>query len=89
MGGVGPLVSLHLDISEDHVLDGDGEPGHLPGDVSLPAAPGFRQVLQDGLHWLEIKVVIKMEIVEVLPVDEQVEHVVALPAHLQPGLHPV
>ena len=30
-----------------------------------------------------------MEVVEVLAVDEEVEHVVPLLAHLQPRLHPV
>lgn len=30
-----------------------------------------------------------MQVVEVLSVNEQVQHVVALPAHLQPDLHPV
>lgn len=30
-----------------------------------------------------------MQIVEVLPVDQKVQHVVALSAHLQPGLHPI
>lgn len=30
-----------------------------------------------------------MQVVEVLSVNEQVQHVVALPAHLQSDLHPV
>lgn len=30
-----------------------------------------------------------MQIVEVLAMDEQIQHVVALAAHLQAGLHPV
>lgn len=30
-----------------------------------------------------------MQVVEILSVNEQVEHVVALPAHLQSDLHPV
>ena len=48
MRGVGPPVRLHLDVSEDHVLDGDGQTGNLPGDVGLPAPPGLGQVLEDG-----------------------------------------
>lgn len=42
-----------------------------------------------GLDGLEVEVVIQMQVVEVLSVNEQVQHVVALPAHLQPDLHPV
>jgi len=30
-----------------------------------------------------------MEVVEVLAVDQKVQHVVALPTHLQSNLHPV
>lgn len=33
-------------------------------------------------HWLQVKVVIQMQIVEVLTVDQQVEHVVALATDL-------
>ena len=41
------------------------------------------------LDWLQVEVVVKMQIVQVLPVDEQVEHVVALTTHLETCLHPV
>ena len=41
------------------------------------------------LDRLQVKVVVQVEIVEVLAADEQVEHVVTLPAHLQPHLDPV
>lgn len=41
------------------------------------------------LHRFQVEVVVQMQVVEVLTVDEQIEHVVALPAHLQPHLHPV
>lgn len=42
-----------------------------------------------GFDRLQVEVVVKVEVVEVLAVDEEVEHVVALSAHLQPHLHPV
>lgn len=42
-----------------------------------------------GLYGLEIEVVVKMQVVEVLTMDEQVEHVVTLSTHLQSRLHPV
>mmetsp|Transcript_2747 Transcript_2747/g.4977 ORF Transcript_2747/g.4977 Transcript_2747/m.4977 type:complete len:318 (+) Transcript_2747:225-1178(+) len=38
---------------------------------------------------LEIKVVIQVEIIQLLTIDEQVEHVVTLPTNLQPHLHPI
>lgn len=41
------------------------------------------------LHRLQVEVVVQMQVVEVLTVDEQVEHVVALPAHLQPDFNPI
>eukprot|EP00951_Prasinocladus_malaysianus_P049174 scaffold666802_cov55-Prasinocladus_malaysianus.AAC.1 len=41
------------------------------------------------LDGLEVEVVVQVQVVEVLAVDEQVEHVVALAAHLQARLHPV
>lgn len=43
----------------------------------------------EGLDRLEVEVVVQVEIVEVLAVDQQIEHVVALAANLQPHLHPV
>mmetsp|Transcript_13659 Transcript_13659/g.18096 ORF Transcript_13659/g.18096 Transcript_13659/m.18096 type:complete len:218 (-) Transcript_13659:2714-3367(-) len=48
MRNVGPPVRLRLDVPQDHVFDRRGQPGHFPGDVGFPAAPGFRQVLEDG-----------------------------------------
>ena len=43
----------------------------------------------ESLDRLEVKVIVEVKVVEVLAVDEQVEHVVALPADLQPDLDPV
>lgn len=41
------------------------------------------------LDRLQVEVVVQMQVVEVLTVDQQIEHVVALSAHLQPYFHPV
>lgn len=41
------------------------------------------------LHRLQVEVVVKMQVVEILTVDKQIEHVVALSANLQPHLNPV
>lgn len=43
----------------------------------------------EGLDRLEVEVVIQVQVVEVLAVNEQVQHVVSLSAHLQAHLHPV
>lgn len=34
------------------------------------------------LHWFKIEIVIEMQEVEILPMDQEVQHVVALSAHL-------
>lgn len=41
------------------------------------------------LDRLQVEVVVKMQVVEVLTMDQQIEHVVALSANLQAHLHPV
>mmetsp|Transcript_6179 Transcript_6179/g.20144 ORF Transcript_6179/g.20144 Transcript_6179/m.20144 type:complete len:665 (-) Transcript_6179:1552-3546(-) len=46
---VRPPIGLGLDVPEDHVLHGRRQPRHLPRNVRLPAAPGFREVLEDRL----------------------------------------
>ena len=38
---------------------------------------------------LKVEVIVEMQVVHVLAVDEQVEHVVTLTANLQPRLYPV
>lgn len=35
-----------------------------------------------GLDWLQVKVVVQMKVVEILTVDQKVEHVVTLATHL-------
>lgn len=60
----------------------------------------FSSKQQVGLRWrfylcgqrldrLQVEVVVEMQVVEVLTVDKQIEHVVALPANLQTHFHPV
>lgn len=38
---------------------------------------------------LEIEVIVQMQVVEVFAVNQEVEHVVALAAHLEPSFHPI
>ena len=42
----------------------------------------FALLRRQCLHWLQIEIVVQMKEVQVLSVDEQIEHVVALPADL-------
>ena len=72
------------------INDEFGETEYLSTEMEGVAKAGFLSLFGgEGLDWLEVKVVVQVEVVEVLAVDEQVEHVVALPAHLEPHLHPV
>lgn len=43
----------------------------------------------EGFHRLQVEVVVQVQVVEVLSVNQQVQHVVTLSAHLKPNLHPV
>lgn len=42
-----------------------------------------------SLHRLQIEVVIQVQIVQVLTVDQEVEHIIALAAYLQTDLNPI
>ena len=48
--------------------------------VSKPTL--FSLLRRQGLHWLQIEVVVQMQKVEVLAMDKKIEHVVALAADL-------
>ena len=57
-----------------------GQTQNLTTQVKGISKPGLISLLgSQDLDWLEIEIVVEMEIVEVLHVNE---HVVALPAHL-------
>lgn len=43
----------------------------------------------ESLDRFEIKVVVKMQIVKILAMNQQVQHIVSLTADLQPALHPI
>lgn len=43
----------------------------------------------EGLHGLQVEVVIQVKVVQVLSVNQQVQHIVALATHLQAYFHPV
>lgn len=48
-----------------------------------------RYLSGEGLHGLQVEVIIQVKIIQVLSVDQQVQHVVALATHLQANFHPV
>jgi len=71
-----------------------------PGLLSLLGGQSFdwlkgrlEEILEIELFWyvqnLEIEVVVQMQIVQILSMDEQVQHVVALAQHLQSNFHPI
>jgi len=67
-----------------------GEAEDLATEVEGVAEAGLLTLFGgECLDGLEVEVVVEMEVVEVLAVDEQIEHVVALAAHLQAYFNPV
>ena len=67
----------------DHPKDLSAQMEGISESTLLPLFGG------QSLDWLQIEVVVKMEEVEVLSMDQQIEHVVALSAYLQTCLNPV
>ena len=66
------------------------EAQNLATQVEGVAEAGLLALLGgERLDGLEVEVVVEVEVVEVLAVDEEVEHVVALAADLEAALHPV
>lgn len=43
----------------------------------------------EGFHRLQVEVVVQVKVVEVLSVNQQVQHVVTLPAHLETNFYPI
>ena len=48
MSSICPPIGLHLDITQDHVLNGNRQSGNFPWNICLPASPSLRQMLQNG-----------------------------------------
>ena len=56
---------------------------NLSTEMECIAKPTFLALLRgQRLDWFQIEVVVEVEEVQVLPMDEQVEHVVPLATHL-------
>mmetsp|Transcript_34682 Transcript_34682/g.90798 ORF Transcript_34682/g.90798 Transcript_34682/m.90798 type:complete len:323 (+) Transcript_34682:5545-6513(+) len=72
------------------VDDDFGQPHDLTNQVEgIPEPRPLPLLCRQRLDWLEVEVVVEMEVVQVLTVNKQVQHVVPLAAHLQTNLDPV
>ena len=60
-----------------------------PSSAQDPLKVQCKYLGGERLNRFKVEVVIQVQIVEVLTVNEKVEHVVALAANLQPHLHPI
>lgn len=66
------------------------ETKNLPTKMkSIPKSRLLSLLGGKSFNWFEIEVVVQMKIVEVLSVNQQVQHVVTLATNLKPHLHPV
>jgi hypothetical protein len=74
-------VGVHYELSQPENLTTKVE--------SITKAGLFSFLGGKRLYWLKIEIVIEMQIVEVLSMNEKVEHVVALPYDLKAGFNPV
>lgn len=76
---------LHVRVDDEF-----GESQDLAAQVEGVAETRLLSLLGgERLHGFEIEVVVEMQVIQVLAVNEQIQHVVALTAHLQTRLHPV
>mmetsp|Transcript_44752 Transcript_44752/g.136556 ORF Transcript_44752/g.136556 Transcript_44752/m.136556 type:complete len:261 (+) Transcript_44752:1220-2002(+) len=89
---VGQLIRVEvaqsiLDVTVHHQF---GQSQYLSREMEgIPKSRLLPLLGRQRLGRLEVEIVIQMEIIELLPIDEQVEHVVPLTAHLQSGLDPI
>mmetsp|Transcript_3880 Transcript_3880/g.8478 ORF Transcript_3880/g.8478 Transcript_3880/m.8478 type:complete len:333 (+) Transcript_3880:5507-6505(+) len=83
-------VNVAQSILNVRVDDELRQPENLAAEVEGIAEARLLALLgRERLDGLQVEVVVEVEVVDILAVDEQVEHVVALPAHLQTCLHPI
>lgn len=81
------IAQPELDIGIHYQL---GQPQNLSAKVEGVAEAGLLTLLGgQGLHRLQVEVVVQVQVVEVLAVDQQVQHVVALSADLRTSPKPV
>lgn len=89
---IGELERVHVAKTVLHVRVDDNlrQTHDLSNQVEGISEPRSLTLLgRQRLDGLEVEVVVEVQVVEVLAVNQKVEHVVALTAHLQPDLDPV
>ena len=76
---------LHVGVNDEL-----GEPKDLSAEVERVAEPRLLSLLgRQRLHRLQVEVVVQVEVVQVLAMDQKIQHVVALAANLKTDLDPV
>lgn len=89
---IGQLERVHivqsiLNMRIDNQLR---QPQNLTAQMERITEPRLLTLLRgQRFHRLQIEIVIQMQVVQVLAMDQQVQHVVALAADLQAGLDPI
>ncbi len=72
------------------VNDKLGKSQDLPAEMEGISESGLLSLLGgQGLDWLQIEVVVQMKVIQVLSVNQQVQHVIALTDNLETCLNPI
>lgn len=58
-------------------------------ELTISETRFFTFFCRQCFHRLQIEVIIQMQIVQIFAMNQQIQHIVALATHLQPGLHPI
>mmetsp|Transcript_3343 Transcript_3343/g.8103 ORF Transcript_3343/g.8103 Transcript_3343/m.8103 type:complete len:350 (-) Transcript_3343:723-1772(-) len=67
-----------------------GQSQNFPTKMERVAKTGLLALLGcEGLHRLQVEIVIEVQKTQVLAMDQEIEHIVSLPADLQTNLHPI
>ena len=67
-----------------------GQPENFSAEMESVSETRFLTFLRgQGLDRFQVEVVVEMQVVQVLAVDQQVEHVVALTTNLKSDLNPI
>ena len=76
-----------LDVGIDDEL---GEPQNLSAQMERVSEPRLLSLFgRQRFDRLQVEVVVQMQVIQILPVDQQVQHVVSLTANLKTDLHPI
>lgn len=80
---VQPILNVRID-------DQFGEAQNFPAQMESVSEPRlFSLLCGQCLNRFQIEIVVQVQVIQVLAMDQQIQHVVSLPAHLQTSFHPV